>query len=326
MRRLLPLPLIAFLLALTPTADAATCRVSNALYETPEVQVYKHKHTYFACVRATGKRRTVGGAFNDTLGTTEDYSVHGLLGGRWLYQQQYATYSESFDYRNDQLLDLRTGKVVEALVSGDEETNEVIGLPGALVQAGAKGVLVRFADGRRQRLDSERAEAPASSGARVYWRTAAGPRSALVALPAPAPARALPRAHRTARCTPKAGAKLLVSDGTVVVTRVGDTTFACRRGRTRAVGAVSDFRIVSDRDVAYTRPGFTGLLNVVTGERRELAGPGATNGWMLVAGGADGLRVWPDAAPLADGPVSDVAVSVDNVVYWLDAAGAVHSR
>jgi hypothetical protein len=328
MLRLLPLALLA--LPAVPSGAQAACGVpaAHAVYETPEVQVFASKHKLVACYRPTGRQRVVGTFADDGMGTDEASFVYGLLGGRWLHKQDYATFAESPDYRMDELVDLRTGKVAKAAMMADDTTGEVVALPGALVRAGGDGVVVRFADGRRQRLDNAPAEALAASGARVYWRTGTGPHTAVVTVPAGEPARALPRAHRTAGCTPRPGAGLVVSDGLVVVTRVGDVTYACRRGRTRRVGVITDVRIVSDREVAYTRPGFSGVLDVAGGKLRELDGPGSANGWTLVAGGDAGVRVWSDdeksAKTIAAGPVSDVAISdgfVAGVTYWLDADG-----
>ncbi|WP_028063198.1 hypothetical protein [Solirubrobacter soli] len=334
MLRLLPLALLAFVLFGSHPAQAAACGVpaSRAVYETPEVQVFQKKANLIACFRPTGRQRVVGHFLHDT-GTDEASFVYGVLGGRWLHKQDYATFAESADYRMDELVDLRTGQVAKALVMSEDGENEVVAVPGALVSATRKGVRVRFTDGRSQVLDTAPAEALAANGARVYWRTQAGPKSAVVAAPESEPARPLPRAHRTAGCSPRAGARLVLSDGLVVVTRVGDVTYGCRQGRTRKVGVVTDVRVVSDREVAYTRPGFTGVLDIASGKLRELDGPGISTGWTLVAGGDAGMRAWSDdqkaATTLAPGPVSDVAISdgfVAGVTYWLDASGAVQSH
>src|SRR4051794_13447755 len=276
MRSLLPFALLPLLLALTPAADAAACGVSaaRATYETPEVQVFQKRHKLYACARETGRQRVIGVFANDGMGSDEGHFVYGVVGARWLHSGEYATFAESSDYRRDDLLDLRTGRRVSATVSDDETLNEVVAVPGALVQASDSGVVARFTDGHQVTLDPERGEALAASGARIYWRTEAGPRSAVLTLPAAAPASALPRAHRTAGCAPRTGARLVVTDGLVVVTLVGEDTYACRKGRARKVGVVSAVTIVSDREVAYTRSGFTGVLNVASGKRRELDGPG----------------------------------------------------
>src|SRR4051812_23080327 len=150
MLRLLPLALLAFLAL--PSGAQAACGVpaAHAVYETPEVQVFPKQAKLIACYRPTGKQRVVG----DVMGTDKGHFIYGLLGGRWLYQEDYATSGQSSDYRNDQLLDLRTGKQAEALAVGDGTRNEVVGLAGALVSAGDDGVVARFADGRKQRLES----------------------------------------------------------------------------------------------------------------------------------------------------------------------------
>jgi hypothetical protein len=114
MRRLLPFALLGLLLALTPTAEAATCGVpaAHAVYETPEVQVFQRKAKLYACSRETGKRRVIGVFANDGMGSDEGHFVYGVVGGRWLHHGEYATFAESNDYRRDDLLDLSTGKHV----------------------------------------------------------------------------------------------------------------------------------------------------------------------------------------------------------------------
>jgi hypothetical protein len=120
----------------------------------------------------------------------------------------------------------------------------------------------------------------------------------------------------------------VVHDYGVIVTRVGDVTYACRKGRTREVGTVTDIRVVSDREVAYTTAGATGVLNLASGKRPELDGPGVSNSWTLLVGGDAGVRAWPDdqrtAATVADGPATDVALSdgfTAGVAYSLAVAG-----
>jgi hypothetical protein len=66
----------------------------------------------------------------------------------------------------DELVDLRTGKAVRAAISADDQLGAVVARPGALVRAGGDGVLARFTDGTRKRLDTAPAEALAVTGAR----------------------------------------------------------------------------------------------------------------------------------------------------------------
>src|SRR4051794_34593316 len=107
MRRLLPFALLPLLLAIAPSARAAACGVpsAHAVYETPEVQAFTKGHKMYACYRQTGKQRVIGTFANDGMGTDEGHYVYGLLGGRWLHHGAYATFGESDDYRNDELLD-----------------------------------------------------------------------------------------------------------------------------------------------------------------------------------------------------------------------------
>src|SRR5690348_4154365 len=184
MLRLLPLALLAFLLFPSHPVQAATCGVpaAHATYETSQVQVFRKHAKLIACYRPTGRQRVVGHFFHDS-GTDEFSYVFGLLGGRYLHKEDGALFAQSADYRGAELVDLKTGKVAEALVTGEDGQNEVVAVPGALVVANGKGVRVRFTDGRSQVLDKAPAEALAVNGARVYWRTEAGPKSAVVAVP-----------------------------------------------------------------------------------------------------------------------------------------------
>src|SRR5690242_19594721 len=210
MLRLLPVALLAFLLVLpSHPAQAATCGVpaARAVYATPQVQVFRTHARLMACYRPTGKKRVVGHFHRDT-GTDEFSYVEGLLGGRWLHTEDSALFAESADFREAHLTDLKTGKVVKALVMNEDGVNQVAAVPGALVSATFKGVRVRFTDGRSQVLDTAPADGLAVSGARVYWRIAAGTRSAQLTLPAATPERPAPLAHNTIGCTPRRGARL----------------------------------------------------------------------------------------------------------------------
>ena len=274
MLRLLPLALLAAL-ALPSGAEAA-CGVpaAHAVYETADVQVFPKKHRLIACYRPTGKQRVVGAFANDGMGTDEASFVYGALGGRWLHKQDYATFAESSDYRMDELVDLRSGKVTQALVMSEDEIGRgrrprgrarqrgPQGCPRALrrrQQAAARHRPRRGARGeRRARVLAHRSrtahgDAHAPGGRAGDGAAARAPDRRLHA----APGRAAGAQRRAGRRHAQ-----------------GDVTYACRKGRTRSVGAITDARIVWDREVAYTRPGFTGVFNVVSGKRRELDGPG----------------------------------------------------
>ena len=121
-----------------------------------------------------------------------------------------------------------------------------------------------------------------------------------------------------------------------MISRAGGDTWACRRGKTRllARGDVTEFSVVGEREVAYARPGFVGVLDVVNGKRRELPSTGAplaANNLALFSGGPAGLSAWlvsRDAAtPVTTEAASEVAVGFGEttVVYWLDGNGAARS-
>jgi hypothetical protein len=328
----------AMALLLLPARAEAACGVPapRAEYETPDVQVYAGKGDLVACHRATGKARVVGSRDNDGMGTDEYTAVNGLIGGRWLWTSFLASFAESSDVQIDTLTDLRTGQKIKATVTDEDTQDEVIALPGALVLAGEGGVRARFSDGRKQVLGAEAAVALAASGARVYWRVNGAVRTSVLELGAADTPHRPPLARTVGRCRPKPGARLLLGDGSLVVSRAAGATWAClpRRGRTRRVasGALTDLSVLSAREVAYTRLGFAGVFDVADGTRRELessGGPVAATPVSLVAAGSGGLRSWGfrQKAPMlvSAEPATEVAIGdseSERVAYWLDATGA----
>jgi hypothetical protein len=334
-----PVALLAALVTalLVPPSAEAACGVPSprAEYETPDVQVYVRKGELVACHRATGKARVVGTRANDGMGTDESTAVMGAVGGRWLWTSLLASFAESADVRIDTLTDLRTGQTAKATIWDEDTNDQVIALPGALVLAGPDGVLARFTDGRMLLLESEPALALAASGARVYWQVNGVVRTSALALPAPDAAPRSPLARTIGLCRPKRGARLLLRDEWLVVSRAAGSTWACspRRGRTRQVAnaVASDLSLLSTREVAYARPGFTGVFDVLDGTRRELessGGPVAVTAVALIAAGPGGLRSWGyrQTAPtlVSPEPATEVAIGdseTERVAYWLDATG-----
>jgi hypothetical protein len=338
MIRLLPLALL--LLLLIPSGAEAACGVpaARAVYETPSVQAYASKQKLIACYRATGKAVRIGENSDDGMGTDTNYTVVNVLGGRWAQVLFYASAAESSDVVQYTVVDLRTRRYATANVLDEETDNDAVVVQGAVVTAGDGGVVADFTDGRREVLSRDPGASVAASGARIYWRdeAAGATHTATLVLPAADAARALPRARTIGRCKPRPGARLVVRDANLVVTRAGGAVWACRRGKTRRVGAGTDASILSDREVAYTRPGFAGVLDVANGKRRELPsdpGPVAASPWSLVAAAADGVRAWTAgrSASTVLAPVvgREVAAAVDDdnetVAYWLDAGGVAQS-
>jgi hypothetical protein len=329
-RRIIVGAMIAALLAV------AACGVpsAQASFETPAVQYYERGRRAVACLRATGKARTLGVSANDGMGTDESVAFNGVVGNRWAWTSVLGSYAESFDSRVDTLTDLRTGKEVTATVEEDGSSGKALALPGALVVAGEKGVTARFTVGGTRVLSRAPASVLAVAGARVYWREDGAARTARLELPAAGASGKRPLARTVARCKPKRGARLLQRWGRFVITRAGGDTWACRGGKTRRLGDVSEFSIVGEREVAYARPGFVGVLDVVNGRRRELPSAGgalAANNLALFTGGPAGISAWrvsQDApSPVTAEPASELAVGYGEttVVYWLDGAGAPHS-
>jgi hypothetical protein len=322
---------------LLPAGAEAACGVPSprAEYETPDVQVYVHDDELVACHRVTGKARVVGVRADDGMGTDESTAVMGAVGGRWLWTSLQASFAESADVRIDTLTDLRTGETAKATIWDEDTNDQVIALPGALVVAGPDGVLARFADGRKQVLESEPALALAASGARVYWRVNGAVRTSVLVLPAAEMAPRAPLVRTLGRCRPKRGARLLVRDEWLVVSRAAGSTWACSpgRGKTRQVAnaVVSEVSLLSSREVAYARPGFTGVFDVLDRTRRELesgGGPVAVTAVALIAAGPGGLRSWgyrqPAPTLVSPEPATEVAIGdseSERVAYWLDATG-----
>jgi hypothetical protein len=318
---------------------AAACGVPSAQaeFETPAVQYYVRGSRATACLRATGKARTLGVSANDGMGTDESVSFNDVVGNRWAWTSVLGSYAESFDSRVDSLMDLRTGKETSVTVQEDGHDGQALAVPGALLLANNDGVLARFTDGRREQLATTPSTTLAAVGGRVYWRDAQGAaQTALVELPSAEAPGKRPLARTMLRCKPKRGARLLQRFGLFVITRAGGDTWACRRGKTRllARGDVSEFSIVGEREVAYARPGFVGVLDVVDGKRRELPSAGgalAANNLALFSGGPAGISAWRvslDApSQLTTEAASELAVSYGEttVVYWLDGTGTPHS-
>ena len=318
---------------------AAACGVPSAQaeFETPAVQYYERGRRAVACLRATGKARTLGVSANDGMGTDESVSFNGVVGNRWAWTSVLGSYAESFDSRVDTLTDLRTGKRTTVTIEEDGRAGESVAAPGALVVAAEGTVTAHLTAGGTQELSAAAGSVPAVVGARVYWRGADGAaQTALLELPsADAPGKP-PLARTMLRCKPKRGARLLQRWGLFVITRAGGDTWACRRGKTRllARGDVSEFSIVGEREVAYARPGFVGILDVVNGKRRELPSAGgalAANNLALFSGGPEGISAWrvsrDEPSPVTGEAASELAVGYGEttVVYWLDGTGAPRS-
>jgi hypothetical protein len=196
------------------------------------------------------------------------------------------------------------------------------------VVAGEEGVIAHFTDGDKVTLATVPSTGLAVRGARVYWREQGAARTATLTLPAADPARRRPLARTIGRCRPRSGARLLLRTETIVISRAGGAAGVCRpgRGRTYRLGAVDDLRLLSERRVAYSRPGLIGSFDAVSGRYRQLEGTStAASAGALLAYGNGGVRAWvsgrPAAVTLSGGPASEVALG-DGVAYWLDAAGA----
>lgn len=330
MSRVLLILLGLAVVLLSPTRAHAACGGSPAttVYETPEVKVANRHDRFTACLLPSGMERLVGHEW--TFETDESFFVTHAVAGRYLHALHFIGDEGREATIEDQLTDLRTGARVSALLQGPEQGNMVAVVTGALVSAGAEGVVARHTDGRTEVLETAPASALATSGGRIYWQTAAGARTASVRLQDAAAERAPRRAYPVGRCVPGAGARLILNDDGVLVTRTGKTMSACRKGRTRQLGQVRDVEVF-DRAVSYRRAGHVGILDIKTGARRELRGKGSAFADVLAAAGSTGVRVWPEgrAKPMVvtKGAGSQVAVAPgEGIVYWLDSAGRLKSR
>ena len=335
MSRTLLILLALPLLMLFPDGARAACGAPPAatVYETPEVEVYMLRSRFMACSLPAGTPLTVG--FRHTENPDEYFYVTRVIARRYLHVLRVIDRPSGDTFMEDQLTDLRTGAKITALRLDAERGNDVAVVAGALVSAGAEGVVVQHTDGRTQVLDTAPASGLATSGGRFYWHTDAGPQTAFVWLQASSSERDPRRAYTVGRCVPSPGAELVLNDdGEIVVTRRGFALHACRKGRTRRlgrVGRVRDVESVAGRAVAYTRAGRVGVLDLPTGRRRELHGEGSAYANVLVAADSTGVRVWPAGRMkpmvVAEGPASDAAVAPgEGIVYWRDSTGQVKSR
>lgn len=319
--------LTLFILIVLPATASAACRtapVADVFYDTPAVQVWAGDEGMVACVRATAVERTVGTPDKDT-----GVELREVLGERWMVTTSYAGYESdttSIETLSTDMLDLFTG---QSVTGGD------FAVPGGLITSGADGVVAHYTDGRVEVIDPVPGDDFARHGRRLYWRTGAGPHTALLAVPDAGPAldpQPLPQARRMTRCTPRPGARLVARYRRIVITRVGKAAYVCFNGRTTAIGNATRFERINSEDIAYTRPGFTGYLDAKTGRKRELpraSGPLAAGLWTIAARDRKGvLRAWGDArrpVVLTRKPASEVAVTSDSA-YWLAADGTPRVR
>ena len=314
--------LTLLILVVLPATASAACRtapVADVWYDSPAVQVWFDDHGVVACVRATRTEHVVRTGDED-IGV--DFSE--VLSERWLVTSTYTGFDSddsSIERLSTDMLDLYTGA---KLTGGD------FVVPGGFVFSGSDGLVARYTDGRTEVLDPAPGAHLARQGRRLYWQTAAGPRTALLGLPDAGPAldpRPLRKARRMTRCTPKAGARLVARHRRIVITRVGKRAYVCFNGRTTALGKATRFQAINTGDIAYIRPGYTGYVDAVTGERRELpraGGPLAADLWTIAARDRKGvLRAWGDGhrpVVLTRAPASEIAVGPYHV-YWLAADG-----
>ena len=330
MKLLLTALLTALIVVLAPGV-AAACGVPQpeADYERPELQVHVHKMKLLACRRATGKTTQIGVRIKDGMGTYQDSYVLDVFGGRWVWVLGVGTAAESGDADDHTVIDLRTGRSADVTTQSDyDPPADAVGVAGALVVADAGGAKARFTDGHVETLSTvPGAYDIAAVGSRVYWRTEDVTQTATLNLPALDAPRTAPRARTIGRCRPRAGARLLRHDNGVVVTRAAGVTWACSDGRTRRVSTGTAFEVLSERHVAYTRPGFAGVIDVRTGRRSEqpaAPGPLAVGDGALVTSTPAG--VFAGSTLLASAPGTELAVHArSHRAYWLDAAGAPQS-
>ncbi|RKQ92303.1 hypothetical protein C8N24_2147 [Solirubrobacter pauli] len=325
---------LVILLVLPAAADAAcrTAPVADVWYDSPAVQVWFDDHGIVACVRATGTERVVRTGDEDV---TLEFS--GVYGERWLstdrswgveeddstrYSEDEHAGSPSTEGSSSHMLDLYTGAKLSAPSAFD--------VPGGQITTGPEGTVARYTDGRTQLLDLDSGEELALQGRRLYWRTATGPHTARLALPARGPAatpRRLRPATKMARCTPQRGARLVARHRRLVITRVARAMRVCFNGRTTALADATRVEPVFGSDVAYRRPGRVGYLDASTGKRKELpsaGGPIAADLWTIAARDRKGvLRVWGDfrrPMVITRKPATEIALSTYDV-YWLAADG-----
>jgi hypothetical protein len=325
LRWLLVAAVTAVIVILAPgSAHAAwpTCTVpqAKAFYETPHVQVRLSRGRLLACHRGSGEVTRVGAwRWSDT----DNYEHTVLLRSweSWLWT--FDDTSEAADFRTRMALtDVSSGRRVEVTTHSDLGAMpdfEAAATAGAMVVTSQDGVLALRTDGRIQALSPARdASRPAVVGKRAYWRTADGVAHTATFDVHPVSVRiAPPRARTIGSCRPRPGARLLLHHGKVVVTRVGDSTYACAGGRTHrlARGPVSGLHLTDATTVAYARPGSRGTLELRTGTRDERP----------VAGAESASASFLQFGQWLDGGVKRVIDPYTGPAYWLDPTGAVQA-
>jgi hypothetical protein len=275
-------------------------------------------------VRATGKRKTLGGASSGE--GSEATTFVGVTGGRWVWLEHGVGDPDANTSDIEHfVLDLRTGKkasVNETLPYG-EDGIENVALPSVIVGTGG-GVTANYINGSSVKLSEDPTAADlAVAGSRLYWRTGDVAHTALLDVAKRDPMRKGPAATKIGRCKPRNGARLeLWALKRIVLTRQGGKVWACDSGRgtTRQVGKVTGLAVTSDHQLTYLRDGMVSTLDVTTGARTEVAGTAfAANDKHLLVVATDGLRNPVDV--LAAAPATEPALAGD-YAYWLDGTGA----
>jgi hypothetical protein len=305
-----------------PASASAACgpTTSSTVYDSPEVQVQETATGLLGCLRSTEGKSLV---LADPEVKVEFAAV---VGRRWLHTRHYTgdeSDDTSIEYVSDDLLDLYTGERVSA--SGNLET---IAVNGALITVEQnKGIVARYTDGRTETLDPGIGVELAASTRRLYWNVNGEPRTVPLKLPASAPALHPLRAHRISRCVPRASSRLLLKARRVIVTRHRKTVRVCFNGRWTTLGHATTFSYLGGPELGYTRPGYSGVLDANSGERREVRrtrGSLIANIYLLAAPGPDGLRMWfynRDRPKRLTTKTATEIVAGPGALYWLDPSG-----
>ena len=172
---------IAFLLTLAAAAAAeARCPAGEVRYHDGVVQVRavqdgRHAVDLVAC--RGGRARTVA---YETHTAHEDISttVVDVIGGRWVWTDEHATYAESFDVHVHRLTDLRTGRRVEVRQGGDDGgAEDLLAVPRGFAVVDDEVLTLRRAGRPRVELDRGEIADLALGGRTLYWRNGDAARS-----------------------------------------------------------------------------------------------------------------------------------------------------
>ena len=269
-----------------------------------------------ACHRATGKARAVDVRANDGMGTDEFSVVNGVLGGRWIWTSLLSSAAESADARDDRLTDLRNGRMLLRSTSRTSSPMRRRSRCPACSWSPTRRALspaspTAASRSRRPGLLT----APAANGGAGLLALERGGADDHAFLPTGDPARTRPRARTVRRCKPRTGARLILRTDALRPDPHRRHLVGLPPGAREDLPAPAPSkacRPVSERHVAYTKPGLIGVFDAVRGSYRELQSTSGAVGAGLLGGRPRRPAGWGASAPaatiLSSEPAAEVAL------------------